>query len=754
MGYINQRLGDFSGGLSQLLTARGLFEQLEMPDSLADVFDGLASVYWQAGDMPEALKHAQWQLETAYQSGDMRRVANAYNNLGVIFSRMGDQAQAVTLFQENLQRAAKLNSARIEFLSCGNLSSIYTDLGNYPESLAYALRALDVSQRAGYELFEAHALHLIGRAHTHLGHHVQARAMLEQGLQVTRRLGARVTEASLLYGVAETYLAVEDLDGASNYLQQCLDTAEAVDEKTHQVRAHLLLSQVCERKGDLWQALTHLQKHIALNEIVFGENANQRFRVLQVTHDVETARKEAEIVQLESRQLQQEIAEQRKVESALQAARDDLERQVEARTAELSDTVLRLKKEVAERERAEAEIHQVVNSLELRVASRTEELAALFDLTLLAGQATTLDVIFEKSLPRIIEVMRSDAICVHRLCQDGDCEVLRLVAEQGLENRERALVADVALPSGIREWLQGPSTPVLLTASTDVTQAGPPFYLQDYGSYLGAQIRIAGRPDGLMSYFRRGDRGFGLDEVALGTALAEQMGIILETYRLREETEAVAVLQERQRLARDLHDSVTQSLYSLSLFSRAGREAAEDGDKDRLSHSLAELERNTLHTLREMRLLLYELRPADLAQEGLTRAIELRLNSVERRANVRVEVALDDIPTLPVEVEVNLYRIVEEALNNVVKHTTATCVSLELKRVGRDLRLCLTDDGQGFDPTLNIAGMGLRNIRERAGRLGGQVSIRSQHGSGTRVEVTIPDILENEHERTDTDLDR
>ena len=205
----------------------------------------------------------------------------------------------------------------------------------------------------------------------------------------------------------------------------------------------------------------------------------------------------------------------------------------------------------------------------------------------------------------------------------------------------------------------------------------PPFRLRGFKSYLGAQIRVGPRVAGLLSYFRFTDEGFGVDEVALGTALAEQMGLVLEIDRLRENAEAMAVLEERQRLARDLHDSVTQSLYSLSLFSRAAREAADDGDAVRLNRNLTELERNTLHTLREMRLLLYQLRPADLEQEGLTRAIELRLNAVERRVGLQLDVQLDEIPNLPHNYEVHLYHIVVEALNNVVKHAAATRLTLQ-----------------------------------------------------------------------------
>jgi signal transduction histidine kinase len=200
----------------------------------------------------------------------------------------------------------------------------------------------------------------------------------------------------------------------------------------------------------------------------------------------------------------------------------------------------------------------------------------------------------------------------------------------------------------------------------------------------------------------------------------------------------MAVLQERQRLARDLHDSVTQSLYSLSLFSRAGREAAEDGDSERLTHSLTELERNTLHALREMRLLLYELRPADLEQEGLLRAVELRLDTVERRLGLKLNIQMDEFPDMPPDYETELYYIIVEAMNNVTKHAAASSLTLRMTHAGRHLHLQITDDGQGFDVSQTTGGLGLRNIRERVARLNGQLSIFSKPGRGARLEAIIP----------------
>ena len=145
------------------------------------------------------------------------------------------------------------------------------------------------------------------------------------------------------------------------------------------------------------------------------------------------------------------------------------------------------------------------------------------------------------------------------------------------------------LAGAFQRWLQQPNDPLLTTDLPAAALLPAAFRLPGCQTYLGAQIKIGGRAEGLLSCYRFTDRGYGIDEIALVTALAQQIGMMLETQRLRRHTEEVAVLAERQRLARDLHDSVTQSLYSLTLFSRAGREAAADGDTVRLQESLREL---------------------------------------------------------------------------------------------------------------------------------------------------------------------
>lgn len=722
LGYLNMRLGRHPLGLSQLLQALEVCETRRLHDLLPDVLDGIAGIYGQIGDFPTALAYMHRQLAAAQRVGDQRLVANAYNNLANIYLQNGDYARTAATLQHNLQIAADIGYTRMKALSLLNLAETYRQTGDSAQALAYALRGQRVSQAAGFELFTIYAQQFIGNIRLQMGDTAAALADMETALALAQAMTAQVIEAQILLDLGAVQLASQRPDLALDVLRQSVAVAAAIDAKGELANAHRLLAEAHEALGDAVQALAHLKQHQAFKELVAGEKAEQRLQVLQVAHDTETAKKEAEIAHL------------RTVE--LRALNERLEQQVATRTAELTATVALLQQEIQVREQAEAEIQQLVATLEQRVAERTDELATFFDLILLAGQATDLSDLFEQVLARIMEVTRSRALCIHLF--DAEHTALRLAGQQNLMPDARTALRMAPLTAGFQRWLQQPSDPLVTTDLATLKILPPAFRLPGFQTYLGAQIKIGNQIAGLLSCYRFTDRGYGIDEIALVTALAEQLGMMLETQRLRQNAEEMAVLEERQRLARDLHDSVTQSLYSLTLFSRAGREAAEDGDAVRLHHSLAELERNTLHALREMRLLLYELRPADLEQEGLTQAIQLRLNTVERRVGLQLEVKLDELPPLPPSTEVELYHIIVEALNNVVKHAAASRLALALATNSGQLRLQIIDDGKGFDPAQSRGGLGLRNIRERIARLHGELAIASAPGSGTRLEATIP----------------
>jgi len=379
---------------------------------------------------------------------------------------------------------------------------------------------------------------------------------------------------------------------------------------------------------------------------------------------------------------------------------------------------------------------RVLETLDERIAARTRELSTFFDLTTLAMRAEDLSEMLGPIPDRILELGSCDAMCLHLL--DTERTTLSLVTQGNLPGKMRQQLQAIALESDFLRRLEKLGEPLVITDQAATPPLPPQLRLEGYPSYLGVPL-----PGGWVSYYRSSPQGFSLDESSLLLALAEQIGVSVENHRLRQRIEAAVTLEERGRLARDLHDSVTQSLYSLSLFARSGRDAAEEGDTDRLAASLTRLETNALQALREMRLLLYELRPAALEQQGLIQTLEQRFDAVERRAGMKATVVYQGQEglELPHNMEREFYYLAIEALNNTLKHAQATEVTVLVWQSASRLRLEIADDGLGFDPERVSGGYGLGDMRERAERLGGRLEISSAPGAGTRI-VAWVDLLE------------
>lgn len=243
------------------------------------------------------------------------------------------------------------------------------------------------------------------------------------------------------------------------------------------------------------------------------------------------------------------------------------------------------------------------------------------------------------------------------------------------------------------------------------------------------------------------------DEAGL-RIVADQLAVAIENARLYRRGQRVAVLEERQRLARDLHDSVTQQIFGMGMIaeslSSAFRKSMKEGE--RRAARLTELSRTALA---EMRALLAELRPAGapmpvevlgvvpdvvrVRREGLASALAAHATRMSVH-EVPVVVEADGYRRQPAPIEEALFRIAQEAVNNAVKHARARRVHIALSAGGGGARLTVLDDGVGFDPATDIraGGLGLTSMRERAAALGGSVHIETKPGAGTRVEVIVP----------------
>ncbi len=227
-------------------------------------------------------------------------------------------------------------------------------------------------------------------------------------------------------------------------------------------------------------------------------------------------------------------------------------------------------------------------------------------------------------------------------------------------------------------------------------------------------------------------------EIEFLKAIADQAAVAVENTRLYHAAQQKATLEERQRLARELHDSVSQALYGIGLGARTARTLL-DRDPDHAKEPLEYVLQLAEAGLTEMRSLIFELRPESLEREGIVSALNRQAKALRARHNLTIEVVTCPEPDTAVDIKEAIYRIAQEALHNVVKHARASIITLQLVDSQRELTLTVRDNGIGFDASGSFPGhLGLRSMHERASRLGGSFTIQSAPQRGTTLIATLP----------------
>jgi signal transduction histidine kinase len=258
---------------------------------------------------------------------------------------------------------------------------------------------------------------------------------------------------------------------------------------------------------------------------------------------------------------------------------------------------------------------------------------------------------------------------------------------------------------------------------------------------LSVPMKTRQRTVGVLSvYNKEGEGGFTDRDAELATFFANQAAAAIENARLYEQTREYAVVEERNRLARELHDSVTQSLFSVTLLSEAAlnlleRDPAKARERLERANELAQ------GALAEMRALIFQLRPMTLQEEGLLSALKKHLSALHSRYGRVVELSVTGSERrLPAPVEDAAFRIVQESLNNVVKHSNASRSYVTLTFETESLQVSTVDNGIGFDLSAPrpLPTLGMSSMRERADAVGGRLTIESALGRGTRLTAHLP----------------
>jgi len=360
-----------------------------------------------------------------------------------------------------------------------------------------------------------------------------------------------------------------------------------------------------------------------------------------------------------------------------------------------------------------------------------------------------------RSLPEILDFIATQTC---RLLDSDAAAILRL--EDGLFHIQTACglgpdyVAGMAVPLGMGSAGRALTTrqPAVVTDLAEAARRAPPKAVPgepqrsllerltaEFRAILSGPLIVQGQDYGTITVFYRSPRDFSDEDLRLAMAVANQAALAVESARLREQAEQAAAMAERGRLARELHDSVTQSLYSVTMYAEAAARLMPPGYQAAAEH-LRDARDTAQEALREMRLLIYQLRPAAVEQGGLAVALQLRLDAVERRGGIHAELAVEGEDRLPAGVQAELHQVAQEALNNALKHAHAQRVQVRLNFGEAAARLEVEDDGVGFDLAAvhGGGGLGLSGMQERVQKIGGRLDIKSAPGHGTKVEVEVP----------------
>jgi PAS domain S-box-containing protein len=230
---------------------------------------------------------------------------------------------------------------------------------------------------------------------------------------------------------------------------------------------------------------------------------------------------------------------------------------------------------------------------------------------------------------------------------------------------------------------------------------------------------------------------FTQDEIVRLTTISDHMANLIDSDRRRK---LAIAMNERQRLMRDLHDSVSQKLYGLVTTTEAAQAAMEAGSDVDPGQEFAKIGENARQAVKEMRLFLFQMQQVDVEREGLISVLHHRLLAVEGRANIKARLLAEgeDVP-LSTDKQMTLYYVAQEALNNAMRHSRATSVLVTLRSGPKNVILEIEDDGIGFDSKkVDQAGLGLRNMKERVFQLNGKMQILTSPGGGTKVVVAVP----------------
>ncbi len=384
---------------------------------------------------------------------------------------------------------------------------------------------------------------------------------------------------------------------------------------------------------------------------------------------------------------------------------------------------------------------QMATLLEERVMERTQELErrrqvadGLRDIVTMLNTNRPLEQILERIVRQAAQQLNAQASAVWRMSEQKRVLEPQVYFEVGEQPAFEAILPLYSDNTQDQLFLTQQSVAIADLSPFSAAQL-PLQHHSEIDPLLAVPILVRQEVAGSLVLYYTARRHFSPEELALLQTFADHAALAIESARLYTQIEQNAVAAERNRLARDLHDAVTQTLFSASMIAdvlpRIWQRNPEEGHR-----RLAELRELTRGALAEMRTLLLELRPAKLIEVEIGELLRQLAEAISGRTRVPVEVKITGEPIMPTDVKIAFYRIAQEALNNVAKHAQARHVQLQLACQPAAMSLTVTDDGTGFVfATITPEHLGLGIMRERAEDIGATLRVQSAPGQGTQITV-------------------
>lgn len=439
----------------------------------------------------------------------------------------------------------------------------------------------------------------------------------------------------------------------------------------------------------------------------------------------------------------QDITARRQAEDELRQLHTELEKRVEERTTALISINAALQEQIAERRQAEQ-----------LASGQTAVLIRTLQLLTIEPTQLTIDTFLRHVLTAIAEQLQVFSVSLYLYDFDQDTAHLqlsyrdgRIVSDQDIPDPSTTLPSRFVLSEDpFTTHIAQTQTPLVIEEIADSPLSSRTFqgWAQRVGvrSVLATPLFVGNQLIGAMGSYSRERRHFSSEEVTLAQTLAHQAALALQITRLAEQKQHSVLLAERNRMAREIHDTLAQGFTGIVVQLEATEDILVSPSAD-VETALFHINRACMlarDSLAEARRSVWALRPTVLEQETLPAALSHLVEELTTGTALHAEFAVHGLPQiLPTEIETDLFRISQEAMSNALKHAQAHSIQMTLTFSPQRVQLSIEDDGQGFDPyTPAPQGFGFISMRERTERSGGEFTLTSNPGHGTKVQVTLP----------------